>query len=79
MSNFLSLRFGGLPVRCETRGSGPEVPSTPGRLGYMMVVRLMDLGRFCSSKCSINFYKYWHIFSSRARLTDGSLIEQTAL
>ena len=47
-ASFPAASSDGIP-RAVKRAGGAGAPSTPGRLGYLMAERLMDLGRVCSS------------------------------
>ena len=99
-----SLLFLGEVPRAVLRAGRAGAPSTPGGLGYLVVVRLIDVGRVCYGILDLCFegglsflsvsipskfrprtesdpsnFINVKIFSCRARLADGSLIEQTAL
>ena len=67
----------GVP-RAVKRASKSWLPSTPGRLGYLAAERLMERAGFVPASALFIFINI-KICVSRARLTDGSLIEQTAL
>lgn len=74
---FLATASDGMP-RAVKRAGWSRLPGAPGRLGYLAAERLVELAGFVPASASLIFINI-QIFYSRARLTDGSLIEQTAL